>query len=217
MDSVNILIADYQPLFAKAIQVILQETKSFGQLQVVLSDYELAKSLGGGKFKLLILDHELFPDEAFNALKKIRQSYPDLSILIITNKITKTEISQFVKIGIKSVVFKTIDDTELLHAIDTTLKGKKYYSEEVLDLLMEPEPSKPLEEPGNLTPSEIEVVRLIAAGLTTKEIAQQKNISFHTVITHRKNIFRKLDINNSSELLMYAMRKGLIDAVDYQI
>jgi DNA-binding NarL/FixJ family response regulator len=186
-------------------------------LQVVLSDYELSKSLGGGKFKLLIIDHELMPDEAFDTLKSISQNYLDLSILIITNKITKPEINQFVKIGIKSVALKTIDEAELLHAINATLKGKKYYSEEVLDLLMEPEPSKPLEEPGNLTPSEIEVVRSIAAGLTTKEIAQQKNISFHTVITHRKNIFRKLEINNSSELLMYAMRKGLIDAIDYQI
>jgi len=68
-----------------------------------------------------------------------------------------------------------------------------------------------------LTTSELEIVKLIAGGMTTKEIANKKNISFHTVISHRKNIFKKLSINNSSELIMFAIRKGLIDSVDYSI
>jgi DNA-binding CsgD family transcriptional regulator len=65
--------------------------------------------------------------------------------------------------------------------------------------------------------SEIEIVKLIADGHTTKEIALKKHISAHTVMTHRKNIFRKLDINNISELVMFAVRKGLIDNIEYYI
>ena len=72
-------------------------------------------------------------------------------------------------------------------------------------------------ETGHLTPSEIEIVRLIADGLTTKEIAVRKNISFHTVMTHRKNIFRKLDVNNTSELIKYAMKANIIGDIEYYI
>lgn len=73
------------------------------------------------------------------------------------------------------------------------------------------------EETHHLTTTETEVVKLIAEGKTTKEIAAQKNISFHTVMTHRKNIFRKLGVNSSSELIMYAIRAGWIDNIEYYI
>jgi DNA-binding NarL/FixJ family response regulator len=68
-----------------------------------------------------------------------------------------------------------------------------------------------------LTTSEIEIVKLIAQGLTTKQIALQKYISFHTVMTHRRNILRKLGVSNASELIMYAVSSGLIDTIEYHI
>ncbi len=68
-----------------------------------------------------------------------------------------------------------------------------------------------------LTASEIEIVKLIAEGMTTKEIASRKNVSFHTIMTHRKNIFRKARVNNASELVMFAIRAGIIDTIEYQI
>ena len=70
---------------------------------------------------------------------------------------------------------------------------------------------------GHITTSEIDIVKLIAQGLTTKEIAKQKQLSYHTIITHRKNIFRKLKIRNTSELIIYAMRSGFIDTTEYYI
>ena len=75
----------------------------------------------------------------------------------------------------------------------------------------------PAEETGQLTDSEMEIVRLIAEGLTTKEIASRKYISFHTVITHRKNIFRKLGVSSVSELIMYAIKAGWINMIEYHI
>jgi DNA-binding NarL/FixJ family response regulator len=73
------------------------------------------------------------------------------------------------------------------------------------------------EEPTHLTSSEIEIVRLISGGVTTKEIANQKNISFHTVNTHRKNIFRKMGVTNASELIIQAIKAGWIDNIEYFI
>ena len=73
------------------------------------------------------------------------------------------------------------------------------------------------EERINLTKTETDVLIAIAQGMTTKEIAEKRFSSFHTINTHRKNIFRKLGVNNVHEATKYALRAGLIDAADYYI
>ena len=139
-------------------------------------------------------------------------------ISILTNSLTKPEFTELTKIGIKNMINKTADREDILAAINAALKGKKYFSEEILDMILEMGESKASpEEPTHLTNSEIEIVRLIAGGLTTKEIAHHKNVSFHTVNTHRKNIFRKLGVSNASELIMHAIRAGWIDNIEYFI
>lgn len=68
-----------------------------------------------------------------------------------------------------------------------------------------------------LTKTETEILKEIALGITTREIAEKRFSSFHTVNTHRKNIFRKLGVNNVHEAIRYAMRSGLVDAAEYYI
>ena len=93
-----------------------------------------------------------------------------------------------------------------------------YYTPDLLDLVVDNSEVPQIdEESRNLTHSEIEIVKLIASGYTTKEIAGQRNVSFHTVNTHRKNIFRKLGVNNASELIMQAIKSGWIDNIEYYI
>ena len=122
------------------------------------------------------------------------------------------------KIGIKNIIYKTSDRDEIFAAVDAALKGKKYFAEEILDMILEQGENKPIIEEGvQLTSSEIEIVRLIASGRTTKEIAHNKCISFHTVNTHRKNIFRKLGVSNASELIIHAIKSGWIDNIEYYI
>ena len=76
----------------------------------------------------------------------------------------------------------------------------------------------PLEKvPDQLTPSEKTILREIALGKTTKEIAAEKNLSFHTVNAHRRNIYRKLGLNSVNEVTRYALQAGLIDLLEYYI
>ncbi len=122
------------------------------------------------------------------------------------------------KLGIKNIVYKNVDRDELFSSIQATLKNKKFYSEEIIDLHLEINENKySLDEPKNLTSSEIEIVRMIANGLTTKEIAIKKYISSHTVSTHRKNIFKKVGVSNASELIIHAIKAGWIDNIEYYI
>ena len=216
--SSNILIADSQFLITESLNVILQEEENYVVKQIVCNKYDLLKALCAIPINLLIVDFSLIDFESFSDLKELKREYPQLHILILTNIVSKNDLIEYNNIGIKNILFKSADKDELFTALEATLKGKQYYSGDLLDMLFELNEKKfSSEETGQLTASEIEIVRLVAEGLTTKEIAIRKHISFHTVATHRKNIFRKLGVTNASELLMYAIKAGIIDTIEYHI
>ncbi len=213
----KIVLADSQYLITKSVQLIVEESLQYKVLGIATYFYELENLLKQNP-DLLITDFSTIDYNGFERLLNIRNSFPELKILILTNEVDKTELNELNKAGIKQIILKTADKDELLLAIEATLKGRKYYSDEVLDLLLDESSRKDkLEESTVLTVTEMEIVRLIAEGLTTKEIASRKIISFHTVMTHRKNIFRKLNVNSSSELIMYAIKAGWIDNIEYYI
>ena len=167
---------------------------------------------------MLITDNTLLDYNDPDDLLRIKRKFPQLAILILTNSLNKAEFTELSKIGIKNIIYKTADRDEVLSAVEAACKGKKYYADEIIDMILEMGENKSvLEEPTQLTVSEIEIVRLIANGLTTKEIASLKNISFHTVNTHRKNIFRKMGVCSASELIIHAIKAGWIDNIEYYI
>lgn len=215
---VNLLIADSQFLITESLKCILQGEGRFNIVKVVSEKNELIKVLELEDVKLLIIDHSLTDIGSISELKDIKIKFPDLKVLVMSNSIGKTDLHELNAAGIIDVILKTADKEELFEAIEATLKGKKYYSSELLDLLFEVNEKKNnSEETGQLTVSEIEIVRLISEGLTTKEIASRKFISFHTVISHRKNIFRKLSVTSISELIMYSIKAGWINTIEYHI
>jgi DNA-binding NarL/FixJ family response regulator len=215
---VNLLIADSQFLITESLKVILSGNRRFKIIDVISEKSELIRILGLEKISLLIIDHSLTDIGNITELKEIKILFPDLKVLIISNSVSKNELLELNSAGINDIILKTVNKEELFEAIESTLKGKKYYSNELLDLLFEVTEKKyPSDDSVQLTVSEIEIVRLIADGLTTKEIAVRKFISFHTVISHRKNIFRKLGVTSISELIMYSIKAGLINTIEYNI
>ncbi len=113
------------------------------------------------------------------------------------------------------MVMKTDSRFEIIRAMESTCRGQKFICDLVQQILRTGSPSLPAND--RLTPSERVILREIAMGKTTKEIAFEKNLSFHTVNSHRKNIFRKLEVNNVHEAIRYAMRAGIVDMNEYYI
>jgi DNA-binding NarL/FixJ family response regulator len=217
-NTIRVLIADSQFLITESLKYILREDVRFHVSNVVMEKRELTKELARGDISLLIIDPSFIELSSFSELKDIKSIYPHLPLLVITNGLTRNEMVEINNLGINNIILKTSGREEIFEALAAALKGKKYYSNELLDLLFDPGGKKSSgEEPGQLTVSEMEIVRLISEGLTTKEIAARKYISFHTVITHRKNIFRKLGISSVSELIMYAIKSGWINIIEYHI
>ncbi len=217
-NNIGVLIADSQFLITESLKLILQHDGRFYVSNVVIEKKELASELARQYISLLITDPSFIDLSGLSELKEIISDYPQLRILVMTNGLTRGEMLELNNLGINNIILKTTEREEFFEALTATLKGKKFYSNELLDLLFEPTDKKwPGEETGQLTNSEMDIVRLIAEGLTTKEIALRKYISIHTVITHRKNIFRKLGVSSVSELIMYAIKSGWINLIEYHI
>ena len=214
----NVIIADSQYLVVEALKSLIGIDERYFLAGIADTQTELFKLLDNAKSGLLITDFSNIDYDGLDDLKNVREKYPHISILILTNTITKTEFAGLTKVGIKNIIYKSADKEEIFNAIESTLKGKKYYSDEILDMFLDLNENKyAIEDPKHLTSSEIEIVKLIADGLTTKEIAARRNISYHTVNTHRKNIFRKVEVSNASELTMHAIKSGWIENIEYYI
>jgi DNA-binding NarL/FixJ family response regulator len=211
----DIIIADTQILAVEGLKALLG--KKYNISGVVTSKIELFRTLKDKAPRLLILDYVLLDFEGYDDLREIKRAYPGMGIIILTNNPGRNEITEYHNIGINNILHKLLETNELYECIESILKGRKFYSGVVLDMLFESNDKKNTAATAQLTASEIEIVRLIAEGLTNKEIASRKILSIHTIMTHRKNILRKLGVSNASELIMYAIKSGIIDNIEYHI
>lgn len=214
----NVIIADSQFLVVEALKSLIGSDRQYILAGAAGNQSDLYKILETVRSGLLITDFANIDYNGIDDLRNIRHKYPQILILILTNSISKTEFGELTKLGIKNIIYKTADKDEIFSAIESTLKCRKFYSDEILDLFLDPVDNKyVVEDPKHLTASELEIVKLIANGLTTKEIASKRNISYHTVNTHRKNIFKKVEVSNASELIILAIKAGWIDNIEYYI
>jgi DNA-binding NarL/FixJ family response regulator len=215
---IKYIIADSLYLFAEGIKSVLSNHPQFELIKILYNLEDVKPFVLEGRFDLLIADHLLVEQEFILFLKNLKERKKEISILIIADEITLNEINELSRAGINNIIHKNCDIYEFNSAIESCLKKKKYYSGEILDLMLDNQSAKSkATQIAQLTFTELEIVKAIAGGFTTKEIANLKNVSYHTVMSHRKNIFRKLGIGNAPELLMYAVKMGIIDTIDYQI
>jgi DNA-binding NarL/FixJ family response regulator len=210
------IIADNQELTRRGIYSVLNDTGYFSIIICVSNCAELQSQLSVSQPTILIIDFDLFDFDSVENFSQILSESPKLGVLIMSDNKCKDDIIKFRDAGIKNYIFKSVDYDELMDAINATLHNRKYYSEEVIDLLID---SQPIKEPEKIrfTSSEIDIIRFISQGMTTKDIAAKKCLSQHTIITHRKNIFRKAGVSNTSELIMHAIRLGIVDTLEYYI
>jgi DNA-binding NarL/FixJ family response regulator len=216
--AIHITIADPQYLTRLGIARAVQKLSPSAGITETGSSEELWAILDTHQSDILIIDIELLdfsiPEDFFVLQKK----HPEMRIMVITDDFDAEKISSIWDTKVNAFILKNAEDSEFELAFMACIKNQKHYAVALVDIVMRLQNKKKgPHESSTLTPSEQDIVRLIAQGLTTKEIAAQKFLSFHTIITHRRNIFKKLGINNSSELLMHAVKTGIVQTNDYYI
>lgn len=169
----------------------------------------------------IIIDPENCNDFKFEDLKHASLLNTRAKTIVLTNNTSEPFILACLEANVDGFLQKTCGTDEFLEAFNAVGTGKKSYCQHVLTTLCSQYTftNKKKDEPElvPLTAQEIKITELTAWGLTAKEIADKLSISIHTVNTHRKNIFKKINVKNSSELVMYAVKNGIIDSTEYFI
>lgn len=209
------ILADNQELTCYALQSLLghdeqnqifRSTDKAGLLQL-LKEHESA---------VVILDYTLFDFNDVESLIITSERFAMASWVLVSEELTKEFLQKTVYASHAfSVVFKDEPMRVIREAIQTAADSKRYVSQQAMEVILSQAPEQQV--PNVLTLTETEVAKAIAMGKTTKEIASERQSSIHTINTHRKNIFRKLDINTAHELTRYALRAGWIDASEFCI
>jgi len=166
---------------------------------------------------IIAIDYQNFDFTTINDFLNIRKWAPSAAILVVSENSDSKQIKDVLKLGISHYIFKSSPEEDFTDALKAIQNKRKFICSELYEILLQKDKKSHDTEITKLSNSEIDIVKLIADGKTTKEIAEIKLLSFHTINTHRKNIFRKLSINNSSELVRYAINNGIIGDIDYYI
>lgn len=210
-DTISIAVADAHFLSRVGLKKLIGEMTTFRLVGEADNENELFRLLRTCEPDVLIIDYYHPGHFSEASIDKIKSIAPDVYILVISGVHDKESIYQVLERGVHSFLTKTCGKEEVVDAIEATAKGEKFFCTRIVDYLLEKSFAKTENcSPSPLTPREIEIVQLVAKGLIAKEIADILSLSPHTIYTHRKNIMRKLKLNSSSELVLYAVNNGFV-------
>ena len=212
----NYIIADNQELTRFALENLLQKDEE----NVVYRAFDkarLVELLKENESAVVLLDYTLFDFADEDQLLIIAERFSLSQWILISDELTPQFIRRVVYSSHQfSVVYKDGPMSEVREALSAVNRHTRYLSQRALETIITQQQQEE-ETPSVLTTTEMEIVKGIALGKTTKEIAAERFSSIHTVTTHRKNIFRKLGINTAHEAVKYALRAGLIDPSEFYI
>jgi len=213
MKKIKVLISDFQFLTREGLIHMVNEKDQFELSGVVEGADEVMKSVLQEHPDVLLMDYEGDDPVLKSLLNQVVQSKAT-NVLVITNEDKREHIKPLLDMGIKGIVTKQCSQSEILNAIESVSKNTRFYCNRILDVLLEnEEETKEVDcEPTDLSPREYEVLQLITKGHKTVQIADELNVSVHTINSHRKNILKKLNLKSPTELIVYALETGLVRA-----
>ena len=210
------ILADNQELTRLAlISLIKQDEENI--LYVATDRAGLVELLKEHEDATVLLDFTLFDFADVDQLLIVGERFALSQWILISDELTPAFMRRVVYASHQfSIVFKDGPLSEVREALQTVSRHQRYISQRALEVIINQQQVED-ERPSILTDTETEIVRAIAQGKSTKEIAAERFSSVHTITTHRKNIFRKLGINTAHEVIRYALRAGLVDSSEFYI
>lgn len=211
--TISVVLADFQFLTRKAIKSLIEDIPGFQVVAQINQPENLMTSLKTVNPQLLVVD--IFEKDPSYIDRIIEIKNRDtIEMLVITNSQNQQYIQKLLQAGIRGIVTKNCSEEEITTALKSVSKGQRFYCNNILNQIVEKDTEEDC-KPTTLTTRELEVLKLIALGYKTSKIAQNLNISIHTVNSHRKNILRKLNISSPIHLVAYALDFGLVN-IEYK-
>lgn len=213
----DFILADNQELTRLGLKTLLSEY-SESTVTIVEDKAALIERLRHDSHTVVVIDFTLFDFTDEDNLLIVVDRFPEAMWLLISDDLNHATVKKFLYSSKRiSIVFKDTPIYLLREAINVTRSGSRYICQHATEALLSDIQEERETPQAQLTATELAVLKAIAQGRTTKEIAAERCSSIHTINTHRKNIFRKLGVNTAHEAVKYAFRAGLVSTMEFYI
>jgi two-component system, NarL family, response regulator NreC len=212
---IRILLADDHTVMRRGLRLLLESRPEFEVVAEASDGKEAVQSAQAVEPDVAVLDIAMPNLSGIEAAQRIHSELPQTAIVILSMHSDESYVLRALKAGAKGYLLKDSAEADLIAAIQSVHSGRTYFSPEVSRMLMDDYvreiQSRGAEDSYDLlTPREREILQLLAELKSNKEIAQRLNLSLYTVETHRRNLQEKLNLHSFAELILYAVRKGVI-------
>jgi two-component system response regulator NreC len=212
---INILLADDHTVMRRGLRLLLESQNGFHVAGEASDGREAVEQAEALKPDVVVLDIAMPNLSGIEAAQRISASLPNTSIVILSMHSDEGYVLRALKAGAKGYLLKDSAEGDLIAAIKAVSAGKAFFSPEISNMLAEDYVrelrTRRVEDSYELlTSREREILQLLAEGKSNKEIATLLNLSLYTVETHRRNLQDKLNLHSFPELILYAVRKGVI-------
>jgi len=211
----RLVLADDHKMMRSGLRLLLEREPDFCVVGEASDGREAIEVTDAQKPDVVVMDVAMPNLNGIEAARRITASHANTSVVILSMHSDESYVLRALNAGARGYLLKDSAESDLIAAVRAVSEGKAFFSPAISKLLVE-DYVRQLRQRGVedsyelLTPRERELLQLLAEGKTTKEIATALNLSPHTVETHRANVLRKLNLNSLPELILYAVRKGVI-------
>jgi two-component system response regulator NreC len=215
MAKIRILLADDHTLVRHGFRKILEDRPEWEIVAEASDGRDAVRQAIAVRPDVAVLDIGMPLLNGIDATRQLVRRLPDIRVLILSMHADEAYITQALKAGARGYLLKDSADSDLIRAITAVASGKSFFSPAVSKVMLD-DYLRHLAEKGivdrfeSLSEREREVLQLAAEGRSNKEIAELLHLSPGTVETHRAHILQKLDIHNTAELVLYAVRRGMV-------
>lgn len=215
----TLVLADNQDITRAGILYLCDKIPGLGIAGEATDRKELIRLLSVYPEAIVVLDYTLFDLGGADELIILQARFRQASWILFSDDLSEDFIRRVVfSSEAFGILLKDAPLDEIQTALQSAIRAERFICRRIANLLQNRKTDRnELHERPVLTATERDILKAIAQGKTTKEIAAVRFSSIHTITTHRKNIFRKLEVNNVHEATRYALRAGIIDAAEYYI
>ena len=212
---IRILLADDHNIMRRGLRLLLERQPGFEVVGEAADGRLAVERAEAAKPDVVVLDIAMPNMSGIEAAQRISASLPQTAIVILSMHSDEGYVLRALKAGAKGYVLKDSAENDLIEAIRAVSEGKAFFSPEISNILVE-DYVREMRKRGAedsyelLTPREREILQMLAGGKSNKDIATVLNLSLYTVETHRRNLQDKLNLHSLAELILYAVRKGII-------
>ena len=215
MKNIRILLADDHTVVRKGLRLLLESQPGFEVIADACDGRETVALAEQHQPDVVVLDIAMPILNGIEAARQISVKLPNTAIVFLSMHSDESYVLKGLKSGARAYLLKDSAEYDLIAAIKAVSEGKAFFSPAISKMLVEDYMRQMREKDVEdsyelLTTREREIVQLLAEGKGNKEVATLLHLSLYTVETHRSNIFQKLNLHSTAELILYAIRKGVI-------